>query len=370
MKTFLLQIQQGQTPAYLRVAHAFRVAIRAGQLVPGEVLPSTRELAQHLGLNRHTVMNAVHELIAEGWILTEEKKRYRIKTTLHTAYSTPGNSRAFPVSSHSPNRSSIPNARFARQASVDRLRQEKKKWRHSFPSGFPDPRLFPIPELKSELHTALRSRDVLRYEDPGGNPFFVEQVTTYLRRIRNVTGREIVVTHGSQEALFLLAQVLIKPGDWVGVEALGYPPAHAVFRYAGARLEPISIDREGLSVEHLVSVLKRKRIRFLYLTPLHQYPTTVTLSQERRLRLYQIARKHDIAILEDDYDHEFHYISQPSAPLASQDPDGRVLYVSTLSKILFPSARVGFMAVLPRIAEEIRNLKRISSRQNETLLEL
>ena len=189
------------------------------------------------------------------------------------------------MSSHSPNRSSIPNARFARQASVDRLRQEKKKWRHSFPSGFPDPRLFPIPELKSELHTALRSRDVLRYEDPGGNPFFVEQVTTYLRRIRNVTGREIVVTHGSQEALFLLAQVLIKPGDWVGVEALGYPPAHAVFRYAGARLEPISIDREGLSVEHLVSVLKRKRIRFLYLTPLHQYPTTVTLSQERRLRL-------------------------------------------------------------------------------------
>jgi GntR family transcriptional regulator/MocR family aminotransferase len=156
----------------------------------------------------------------------------------------------------------------------------------------------------------------------------------------------------------------------VAVESLGYPPAMEAIRYAGAKFVPIPIDQDGLCVDVLERKLKNQKIKFLYLTPLHQYPTTVTLSASRRLKLYEIAVRHGIFIIEDDYDHEFHYVSQPVAPLASFDPAGIVLYVSTFSKILFPSARVGFMAVPPKIGREVAKLKRISSRQNEQILQL
>jgi GntR family transcriptional regulator/MocR family aminotransferase len=240
----------------------------------------------------------------------------------------------------------------------------------SFPSGYPDPRLFPVRELKSHIYDSLRSRKLLTYGDPRGEALLRAEIETYLRRVRGIEGREIVVTNGSQEALFFLAQLLVSPGSYVAVEALGYPPAHEALRFAGAKLLPVRVDEEGLVVEDLERHFRaKKRIRLLYLTPLHQYPTTVTLSATRRLQLYELAHKHGFYILEDDYDHEFHYRSQPVAPLASFDPAGLVFYVSTFSKVLFPSARLGFMSVPKSVAHEAAKLKRISSRQNETLLQ-
>jgi GntR family transcriptional regulator / MocR family aminotransferase len=362
MKELLFTLPKGRQPKYQRLAEGLRTAIREGHLKAGEVLPSSRELSRRFRFDRHTVMNALSELIAEGWIEAQEKVRYRVVETLPSTFLHPRASvmREFSVR--------LPKFELARPVKIGDYGQPTK-FRFAFPSGFPDPRLFPMGEFKSFVYDALQSRDLLLYGDPTGEQSLVEQISIYLRRVRNVSDRSIVVTNGSQEAIFLLAQLLIRPGDYVAVEALGYPPALEALRFAGARIVPVTVDAEGLVTDHLEKLIKQKKIRLLYVTPLHQYPTTVTLSAQRRLRLYELAYKHGILILEDDYDHEFHYASQPVAPLASFDPGGLVLYVSTFSKILFPSARLGFLAVPSALGRELAKLKRISSRQNESLLQ-
>lgn len=362
MKDLLFTIPKGRQPKYQRLAEGLRAAIREGHLKAGEALPSSRELSKRLKFDRHTVMNALSQLIAEGWIESQEKVRYRVVETLPSTFLQP---RATVMREF---QARLPKFELARPVRIGDY-QQPTKFRFAFPSGFPDPRLFPMGEFKSFIYDALQCRDALVYGDPVGESSLLEQISIYLRRVRNVSDRSIVVTNGSQEAIFLLAQLLIKPGDCVAVEALGYPPALEALRFAGARIFPVAVDAEGLVTDHLERLLKQKKVRLIYVTPLHQYPTTVTLSAQRRLRLYELAYKYGVLILEDDYDHEFHYASQPVAPLASFDPGGLVMYVSTFSKVLFPSARVGFMAVPGSLGKELAKLKRISSRQNEHLLQ-
>lgn len=362
MKDFLISLPVSKRAKFKLLAEALRLAIRDGKLKPGEVLPSTRDLARQLKMHRHTVMNALGELQAEGWIESHEKKNYQVVSTLPSTFL---KARSVVDKKVQTQKRSY---QFAREAEVPAF-TSNSNYKYSFPSGFPDIRLFPMKEFKSYLYDSLKSNKILSYGDPVGHPRLIHQIQTYLRRIRNVDDREIVVTNGSQEAIFLLAQLLIKPGDAVAVEALGYPPAFAALKFAGAKLVPIQVDGEGLVVGDFEKQLKSKKIKMLYTTPLHQYPTTVTLSARRRLELYEVCYKNKVLILEDDYDHEFHYVSQPIAPLASFDPAGIVLYVSTFSKVLFPSARLGFMAVPKKVEEKMSRLKRISSRQNEQILQ-
>jgi GntR family transcriptional regulator/MocR family aminotransferase len=362
MKELLIEMKRGSQPKYQKLAESLRNSIRSGRVVPGEVLPSSRELARRLKMNRHTIMRAFAELIAEGWISGNEKKCYQVTPQLPTEFL-----RVRP--------SIIPRDFFSRKNLVLARISQLPEYpvhaspKHAFPSGYPDVRQFPMREFKSHMYDALKRTKNLSYGDPAGHPNLQAQIKTYLRRIRGLDQREIIITNGSQEAIFYLAQLLVHPGDGVAVEALGYPPAMAALRFAGAKLLPVNLDQQGLRVEDLKRLLKKHRVRMLYTTPLHQYPTTVSLSAARRLELYELCYNQDILILEDDYDHEFHYSSQPIAPLAANDPAGIVLYVSTFSKILFPSARVGFMAIPAELAREVVKLKRISSRQNEQLIQ-
>jgi GntR family transcriptional regulator/MocR family aminotransferase len=235
----------------------------------------------------------------------------------------------------------------------------------------PDLRLFPHNEFRAFLAESYKRTPVkiLGYGDAAGHPPFVQAVKTYIRRARAISGREIIVTHGSQEGIYLTAQLLIKPGDYVAVERLGYRPAWEALRAAGATLVPVNIDQDGIDPDALEKILQRKKIRLLYVTPLHQYPTTVTLAIPRRMRLYELAARYGVPILEDDYDHEFHYRSQPLAPLASRDPAEQIIYVSTFSKNLYPSARLGFIAAPAAIAEKLKAAKQVISRQNDLLLQ-
>jgi GntR family transcriptional regulator / MocR family aminotransferase len=362
MKDLLLKLPKNKSPIYKRLADAIRALIREGKIRPGESLPSSRSLATRFRINRHTVMNGVAELIAEGWIESHARSKYRVTTTLPTMFLQSKDTLIPPYISES----IAPH--FSRTVEIsDRYSAPRAK--HQFPSGFPDVRLFPRKALNSHLYDALQSSGNLTYSDPRGQDRLISQITTYLRRMRNIAGRDILISNGSQEAIFLLAQLLISPGDHVAVESLSYPPAVAALKFAGAHLHRIPLDGEGLDVEYLTRLIKKHPLRLLYITPLHQYPTTVTLSASRRLQLYELACKTGLLILEDDYDHEFHYDSQPTAPLASFDPANLVLYVSTFSKILFPSARIGFMAVPHHFTKELAKLKRISSRQNESILQ-
>jgi GntR family transcriptional regulator / MocR family aminotransferase len=363
---FHLSIPRDERPGYLRIAEGLRHAIQSGRLKPGERLPSCRRLAVVLGVHRHTVSAAADELVAEGWLKGGARRAHRVAAVLPSEFFkssargvAPGSARPL-------------KWRLVRDARAINVRPANgHQYRHVFAGGVPDLRLFPYAEFRACVAQALRKAPagLGGYGDPAGHPEFIERLSLYLRRVRALTGRRILVTHGSQEGMFLAAQLLLRPGDKVAIDELGFPPAWDAFRAAGAELSPVRLDANGMVPEALEAVLGEESVRLIYLTSHHQYPTTVTLPAERRMRIYELASRHGIPIIEDDYDHEFHFRSQPIAPLASNDPCELVIYTSTLSKIMFPSMRLGFLAVPEAIYQPLVNLRAVMTRQNNIFLQ-
>ena len=352
MRLLQLDIPHSQEPAYKRIAEALRGALRAGRLRRGELLPSTRELGSQVHVHRHTVTRALEELVAEGWIEAEPGRGYRVVAP--------------------PALEEVSQAVWPPFAAVPQLspRQESE---YSFPSGKPDLRLFPSTEFFRHLRGLLRdlsAESLLGYSDPAGSLAFRQQIKSYLARMRGISKGEVVVTHGSQEAIFLLGQLFAKgERKTIAVEALGYRPAWDALGLTGARLVGLPVDDEGLQVDALENLAKEEPPALLYITPLHQYPTTATLSLERRRQLLSVIAKYRIPVIEDDYDHEFHYTGKPSLPLAGEDESGLVIYVSTFSKLVYPSARLGFCIVGKEVLGPLCRLKRCVTRQNDLLLQ-
>jgi GntR family transcriptional regulator/MocR family aminotransferase len=170
-------------------------------------------------------------------------------------------------------------------------------------------------------------------------------------------------------ALALLARALIRAGDVVAVEQLGYGPAWEAFRREGARIAGVPVDDDGLRIDALERVIAEGGVRAVYVTPHHQFPTTVTLSAGRRLRLLELARVHRFAIIEDDYDHDFHYDGRPVLPLASADPAGVVAYIGTLSKVLAPGLRIGYVAAPVPLVERLAAHRSYIDTQGDQVLE-
>jgi GntR family transcriptional regulator/MocR family aminotransferase len=228
-------------------------------------------------------------------------------------------------------------------------------------SGSPDVRLTPARAIGRAYRRVLTlDSRVLAYGDPEGHPTLRSAIAAMLAGTRGlaVTANDLVITRGSQMALTLVARALLRPGDLVAVEGLGYRPAWEAFRSAGATVVPVGVDRDGLDVSALTRLAERTALRAVYVTPHHQYPTTVTLKAARRLALLSLARAHRLAIVEDDYDHEFHYEGRPVLPLASADHAGAVIYVGTLSKVLAPGLRLGYLVAPSPV---LRNVSAIRS---------
>jgi GntR family transcriptional regulator/MocR family aminotransferase len=352
-------------PVFLRIARAVVDDVKRGRLKPGASLPGSRSLAESLGVHRNTVLAAYDELAAEGWIVREA-------------------ARGTFVSRELPDQ---PAQKFAPPAQASKVGfelppvGERLAWggvlargQISLAGGMPDMRLAPAIALARAYRRALRgvqARALLDYGEPQGLPRLRRALADMLAATRGVpaTPESIVITRGSQMAVYLAAHALLRPGDAVAVEALGYRPAWEAFRRAGARLHPVPVDEHGLDVDALASLCARERIRALYVTPHHQYPTTVTLQAARRLQLLELARTRRMMILEDDYDHEFHYDGRPILPLASADGAGVVVYVGTLSKILAPGLRTGYLVAPPPVVERVVALRTVVDRQGDQALE-
>src|ERR1700690_1078273 len=305
------------------IAAALRDAITAGQVREGELLPSTREIACAHDAHRHTVLRAMTMLAAEGWVDVEPRRGFRVAVAVAET------TRARPPASR---RSWF---RAARDIGLDALPDATVQ----LGSGGPDLRLFPIGELRAAYAFALRTHGAhaMGPAPIEGHARLVKAFSSYLRRVRGVTGRPGAITGGAHDAFASISQLIVAPGDRIAVESPGYPPAWEAFRLAGATLVGLAVDREGVSVTALARALRQGPIRALYTTPHHQYPTTVTLSIARRAALLRTTARAQITVIEDDYDHEYHYTSAPIPPLASHPGADHVVYVTTLTKALFPS---------------------------------
>ncbi len=361
-----------RVPLFLRIARAIAEDVRRGRLLPGDPLPGSRELARTLGVHRNTVIAAVRELVAEGWLTTEPARGTFVSKALPEVAP-----RRFAKGVEP--REEVPTRTGFELPALERTWAELPLLPRgvlSMMGGIPDVRLFDVAPLARAFRRSLRTNGpaLLSYGDPLGPERLRTGLARMLSATRGLAAREdnVMVTRGSQQALDLLARSLLSPGDVVVVEALGYRPAWEAFRAAGARIVPLPLDDGGLDLAALAALLDAGEIgpvRAVHLTPHHQYPTTVTLAAPRRLALLAMARKERFAVLEDDYDHEFHYDGRPVLPLASADQAGVVVYIGTLSKVLAPGLRIGYVVAPRPVIQRLALRRRYMDRQGDLAVE-
>ncbi|MFO0553864.1 MAG: PLP-dependent aminotransferase family protein [Polyangiaceae bacterium] len=364
---FLLELRDGPLPLFLRIAQAVEGDIRRGRLQPGAVLPGSRSLASSLGVHRNTVLAAYRELEAQGLIETVEAKGTRVSSALPA----PSRARSRPASRAERSRAPFdlapcpPETVFRPPPTTARPIM--------LLGGVPDLRRVPRVALARAYRRALLASagDILGYGDPRGEERLRAALAALLSETRglSIDAESVLVARGSQQALYLAARTVLAPGDVVAVEEFGYSPAWEALRAAGATLVPVPVDARGLDVSSLERLVAGRGVRAVYVTPHHQYPTTVLMAPERREALLALARTARLAIFEDDYDHEFHYAGRPVAPLAASDDSGHVIYLGTLSKILAPGLRVGFVAATRPVLDAMVRHRTILDRQGDRTLE-
>ncbi len=339
-------------PLYQQLYREVRTAILNGTLAPGTRLPSSRMLAQELDISRTTVMLAYEQLTIEGYLSgTQGSGTYvsRILPDTLLAYqpdrlgTTPARQKARPPASLS--------QPWVQEANYTIKRETRPPW--AFRPGVPELDAFPTRKWGQLLNKYWRHSPghLLSYGRSAGYTPLCEAIAQYLQSSRGVrcSSDQVIIIAGSQQGLALINQVLVQPGDTVWLEDPGYLGARASFMVAHANIVPVPVDDEGINIHWGQQAGPHARLAFV--TPSHQYPLGVTMSLQRRLALLHWASQTDAWIIEDDYDSEFRYSGRPLPSLQGLDPDGRVIYMGTFSKVLFPSLRLGYLVVPPDLVE-------------------
>ncbi len=307
-----------------------RQAITRGRLLPGDQLVPSRQLADELGVSRHTVTTAYGRLVAEGYAEGRAGGGSVVASPSPVPSTGAGTAAAL-----------RPGRRFAGWSPY--FRPPPYGCRFDLRPGLSDSALFPAAMWRRRVAAAVAAEH-REYGDPAGRIRLRRAIAGWVARSRSVAAGEdtVVVTCGAQHAIDLAARVLLEPGDCVAVEDPGYVPVVRLFGALGARVVGVPVDDQGLIVD-----LLPPSARIVYVTPSHQYPLGMTMSMPRRRALLRWAERHDAAVIEDDYDTEFRYVDRPLEPLQALDANGRVVYVGSFSKTFSPSVRLGF-AVVPR----------------------
>ncbi|HEV7502529.1 MAG TPA: PLP-dependent aminotransferase family protein [Vicinamibacteria bacterium] len=330
-------------PLYRQIYDGYREAIVERRLRGGQRLPSTRALAAELRISRISVLNAFDQLLAEGYFESRRGSGTFVASTFPDDIALPRRVAAHPTLVR-------PGPRVIARRPAALLPCTREPWLGglgAFRLSEPAVDHFPL-AIWSRLvarHSRRAGRATLTYGSPFGPLPFREAVAAYLRAARAVRceADQIMVVSGSQQALEITARVLLDPGQAVWVEEPGYEGARHALAMAGARLVPVPVDHDGLDVP--AGIKKSPRARAAHVTPSHQYPLGVTMSAARRLQLLEWAQATGAWVIEDDYDSEYRYESQPIAALQGLDRDARVIYIGTFSKVLFPALRVGYLVI-------------------------
>lgn len=348
---------QGSHDLAGQIYRQLREAILAGRLAAGERLPSTRDLAAQLGVSRKTTLDVFERLGSEGFLQTRPGDGTFIAGSLTRLPPKPPQQ---------------PAARATAAPLWDRLPPGLALPRpgttlpFDFMGGVIDKTPFPFDTWRRCINHALRvqARERGAYRDPAGEQELRLAISRYLAFNRAVTSswQEVIVTQGAQQALDLMARVVLEPGDVVAVEDPGYPPARACFTAQGGKVVPVPVDGEGIIVEQLP-----KNARMVYVTPSHQFPLGMPMSLERRIALLEWAQRSGAVIIEDDYDGEYRFEGRPMDPLKSLDRAGLVAYVGTFSKTIFPDLRMGYVVPPSSLLAALLKAKQIGDWHGCTL---
>ena len=362
--------RQGPLPLYRQIETYLRQSILDGSLPPETRLPATRELAHDLGINRITVETAYAELEADGLVSAKVGSGTFVLPS-------------FPLPPRSPAGCDISWPLWqCEQKAKDRLSVALEPEEllavagHRYPidlsCGGGDPSLFPVQDLRKAIQTVLR-RDgtaALEYGEIGGYAPLRSTISHVLAR-QGLQARpeNILITAGSQQALALVAQLLLKSGDVVLVENPTYGAALDLFRTLDLNIVGLAMDEHGMRVEDLEPLLQQYHPKLIYTIPNFQNPTGTCLSTPRRRQLIALAGRYNVPILEDDFVGDLRYEGHAQPALKALDPGGRVIYVSTFSKMLMPGLRVGFLTAEGPVYGRLVNCKRVNDLATSNLIQ-
>jgi GntR family transcriptional regulator/MocR family aminotransferase len=355
-------------PLYRQLYEHVRNAILSGQLAAGTRLPPTREFAKELGVSRNTVVVAFDQLIAEGYIegkvgagsyvsstLPDDILKLRARHRQQAQFTRPD----FPTVL-SQRGSKIADIYVPARISTPR----------PFRSGVPALDAFPFKVWERLVVRYWRrpSPDLLCYGHPAGYRPLREAIASYLGAARGVVcgPEQVIIVTGAQKGIDLAGRLLLDQGDKVWVEDPCYPNARRALLGTGAHPIPVPVDKEGLNIDNAIAC-NDSQVRMAYITPSYQYPLGISMSLARRLRLLEWANRASAWILEDDYDSEYRYTGRPLAALQGLDQAGRVIYIGTFSKVLFPSLRLGYVVVPPDLVDPFVTALALANRSVPTI---
>ncbi len=345
-------------PLYLQISQQLKRQIRTGELAAGVRLPPERRLAAMLGVNRTTVVNAYRELAADGLVAGHVGRGTVVVGAEDSSGVAEPSTDEMPWEQLFNSATEVMNTPLLRDTRIVSARTDVI----SLATGIPSPELYPIDTIRGLLNSALNDagQSLLQYcPIEGYQPLREALAARMTREQGDVDPAEILVAAGSQQGLFLLASTMIEPGDLVAIESPTYLGALQVFRAAGARLLSIPVDERGMRVELLEDLIGRRRPKLIYTLPTFQNPTGTTMSYDRRQRLLALAARYQVPIIEDDPYGSLRYEGRSIPSLYALDRRGSVIYLSTVSKMLFPGFRIGWIAAPRPVIERLALMKQI-----------
>lgn len=361
--------RKSSTPIYMQLSNQFSNAIQRNLLPKGTKLPGTRKLSELLQVNRQTVIAAYDELEAQGWIEIRPNQgtfvvdKQVIKTTkvvkTISEYVKP-----YPARS---------GFTFRKSNILDNP-YENVATPFFFTDGTPDVRLTHLTQLSATYSANLKrkvNKRKLVSNNYDGNAYFRKNMANFLNLSRGtqITSKNILITRSCEMSSFIASEVLLEKGDKVIVANLGHFSINMTFHNRGAQVLTVGVDDDGIIVDEVEALCRKHKIRLLYLTPHHHYPTTVTLSPQRRVQLLKLARAYGFVILEDDYDYDFHYDKSPILPLIGSDNNGMVVYTGVFGRSLAPGFRMGFIVAPEDLINEMKKYLGVIDPQGDVIME-
>ncbi|KQT23296.1 GntR family transcriptional regulator [Chryseobacterium sp. Leaf405] len=366
-KSFIKIDRDSDLAIFMQITNQLINSIQRGYLPFGVKLPGTRSLSQILEVHRNTIVAVYDELFAQGWVESVPNKGTFII----------GKNDEKLIAFNNFNKEKLKNYPKTTGFTFKKSNILDNPFEHSncefvFNDGSPDIRLTQIDQQSRLYSSALkRKAHKIGYYNHDGSEFFKKNLSQYLNLSRGlaISNDNLLITRSTEMSIYIVSEILLNPGDTVLIGSLSYFSVNMIFQKTGVNIVTIPIDNEGINVDEVRKICQKQKIRMLYLTPHHHYPTTVTLSAQRRLELLNLANEFGFIILEDDYDYDFHYDKSPILPLASADTNGMVIYMGSFGKSLAPGFRTGFIVAPENLMIEMRKYLGIIDRQGDILME-